>query len=146
DSRTLKAVVDLHQPTDWSPIILWFIWKICARFGSSSWDSQDALRFVESRDGKLTTFRPEEIGHVRRQLLDLSSRDDFLWLMKWLKKPKNCEPLLFNQLTGTTAMRRKIAALAAGERYLTPSQKMSKANERRQRARERANMTPQDDS
>jgi hypothetical protein len=36
-----------------------------------------------------------------RQLLNLSDRGDFLWLLKWLKKPKNCELVLFNQFDRT---------------------------------------------
>jgi hypothetical protein len=135
DSRTLKAVVELSPPPDWSPVILWFIWKMCVRFSSSSWDSQDALRFVESRGGMLTAIGAEQVGHLRRQLLDLRDQPDFLWLLKWLKKPKNCDPVLFNQLTATPAMRRKIAAFGAGERYLT-SQKVSRTNEGRRQAKE----------
>ena len=138
DARTLKALVEISPPRDWSAAILWFIWKMCVRFSSSSWDSQDALRFIESRGGMLTAIGADQVGHVRRQLLDLSDRSDFLWLLKWLKKPKNCEPVLFNQLAATPGMRRKITALGAGERYLTPSQKMSRANDRRRRAAERA--------
>src|SRR5262245_59929682 len=104
---------------------------MCVRFSSSSWDSQDALRFVESRGGMLTAIPADQVGHVRRQLLNLNDRGDSLWLLRWLKKPKNCEPVLFNQLTATPTMRRKIAALGAGERYLAPSRKMSRANDRR---------------
>jgi hypothetical protein len=85
----------------------------------------------------LTSIPSDHVGNVRRQLLDLSDQADFLWLLKWLKKPKNCEPALFSQLTATPAMRHKIAALGAGARYLTPSQKMSRANDRRRRAAER---------
>jgi len=56
--------------------------------------------------------------------------------MKWLKKEKHCEPAIYAEVTRTTAMRQKLEALAAGTRYLSPSQKMSRANERRRRAKE----------
>src|SRR2546426_2839775 len=48
-----------------------------------------------------------------------------------------CEPALFHKLTATPAMGSTIAALGAGERYLTPSQNMSRASERSRRAVER---------
>ncbi len=47
------------------------------------------------------------------------------------------EPALYHELTRTQAMRHKIRALADGTRYLSPSAKMSRANERRRRAAER---------
>ena len=42
-----------------------------------------------------TLIPADQVGHVRRQLLDLGNRDEFLWVLRWLKKPKNCEPILF---------------------------------------------------
>src|SRR5439155_2123351 len=67
--------------------------------------------------------------YVRSQLLNAPA-DDFAWLLKWLRKPKNCEPPIYNELTRTPAMREKLEALTAGTRYLSPSQKMSRANQR----------------
>jgi hypothetical protein len=74
---------------------------------------------------------------LRRELLGLREADDFLWLLRWLKKEKQCDPAIYEELTRTAAVRKKIEALNAGDRYLTPSQKMSRANERRRRAAER---------
>ena len=138
DTATLKLVVALSPPSDWSAVILAFIRRMCWPFGSgSAWDAQEALRFAASKGGRLTKVEPDELRYLRSQLLELRQADDFLWLLKWLKKPKNCEPALFNELTRTPAMRMKLEALDAGTRYVSPSQKMSRANERRRRAAER---------
>jgi hypothetical protein len=133
DSSTLKKIVGLRVPDDWSQIILALIWRASGRFSKSSWDVQDSLRFVESSGGKLSKIESDQLRYVRSQLLDMASSDEFLWLLKWLRKPKNCEPAIFDELTRTTAMRKKVEALNAGARYLTPSQKMSRANEKRAR-------------
>jgi hypothetical protein len=111
---------------------------MCWRYGSgSSWDTRDALRFVESNGGRLTTIAPEELRHLRSQLLDMPGADDFLWLVKWLKREKHCEPAIYAELTRTAAAREKLKALGEGMRYVSPSQKMSRANDRRRRAEER---------
>src|SRR2546426_374326 len=120
----------------WSEIVLHFISEFYFRFGGSSWKAQDALRFIGSHGGKLTTIPPDQLCYVRSQLLNAPT-DDFGWLLRWLKKPKNCEPAIYNELTRTSAMREKIKALTDGTRYLSPSQKMSRANQRRRRAAER---------
>jgi DNA-binding response OmpR family regulator len=75
--------------------------------------------------------------HIRRGLLDLRNADDFLWLLRWLKNAKHCDPIIYEELTRPTSMRKKIEALNAGARYVTPHQKMSRAAERRRRAAQR---------
>ena len=74
---------------------------------------------------------------MRRELLEAPGADDLLWLLKWLKKEKNCEPTLYVELTRTPAVRQKLEALTSGDRYVSPSQKMSQANDRRRRMAER---------
>ena len=85
----------------------------------------------------MTTVLADELRFLRRGLLDLSNADDFLWLIRWLKNEKHCEPAVYAEVTRTTSMRKKIEALNAGARYVTPHQKMSHAAELRRRARER---------
>jgi hypothetical protein len=73
--------------------------------------------------------------YLRRELLEVRGGDDFLWLLRWLKKAKNWAPALYEEVTRTAAMRRKLEALGAGTRYLSLSQKMSRAIDRRRRDR-----------
>jgi hypothetical protein len=139
DTWMLKKLVTLKPPWDWSPVILAFIRRFCSRYGSSSsWDAREALRFIASSGGKLTTVPPGELRYLRSHLLEVSSADDFNWLLKWLRNPKNCEAALFVELMRTPAVKRKLEAAATGAACLSPSQKMSRANDRRQRARLRA--------
>jgi len=138
DSWTLKKLVALRPPGDWSPAILSFIRKLCPPWEPrSTSDARDALEFIGSSGGKLTTVPSNEKRYLRRGLLDLRNTEDFLWLLRWLKNEKHCEPAIYEDLTGTTSMREKFEALKAGARYLTPHQKMSRAAERRRRAAER---------
>jgi len=137
DSWTLQKLVALRPPSDWSDVILTFIRQICWDSARGlAWDAREALKVVASKGGRLTTVSPDGLRYLRGQLLNLRGPDDFHWLLKWLKKDKNCEPAIYAALIRTSGMRKKIAALAEGARYLTPSQKMSRANERRQRVRE----------
>jgi len=144
DSWTLKKLVAFRPPAAWSPVILSFIRKVCPPWEPrSSLDARDALEFIGSSGGKLTTVPSNEKRYLRRGLLDLRNADDFLWLLRWLKNAKHCEPALYEELTRTTSMREKIEALNAGARYLTPHQKMSRAAERRRRATEgKGKVTP----
>ncbi len=136
DSTILKKLVELRPPTDWSAIIVEFLRPFYIRFLGSSWDARDALRFIEANGGRLATIPPDQAGYLRRGLLEVPE-DDFTWLLKWLKKEKNCDPAVYHELTRTPAMRQKITALTDGSRYLSPSVKASRANERRRRAAER---------
>ncbi len=136
DSGILKKLVALRLPTDWSGAILTFVRLFCPPWERRSWDARDALQFIASSGGRLTTVSADELRFLRRGLLDLSSADDFLWLIRWLKNEKHCEPAVYAEVTRTKSMGKKIEALNAGARYLTPHQKMSRAAERRRRARE----------
>jgi hypothetical protein len=137
DASTLQLIIAAGPPADWSEAILTFIRKLGWNLGSSSWEAREALQLIGSSGGRLCTVAPDELRYLRSQLLDLRP-EDFLWLVKWLKKEKHCDPAIFSELTRTAAMREKLKALKGGERYITPSQKMSRANERRRRAKERA--------
>jgi hypothetical protein len=103
----------------------------------SSWDAREALGFIASSGGRLTTVPADQMRYLRSGLLDLCNADDFLWLLRWLKKEKHCDPAMYGELTRTTSIRKKIEALSAGARYVTPHQKMSDAAKRRRRAAER---------
>src|SRR6266853_1705171 len=137
DSGILKKLVALRPPTDWSGAILTFVRLFCPPWEGRSWDARDALQFIASSGGRLTTVPANDLRFLRRGLLDLSNADDFLWLIRWLKNEKHCEPPVYAEVTRTTSMRKKIEALNAGARYLTPHQKMSRAAERRRRTAER---------
>ena len=71
---------------------------------------------------------------MRRDLLEARQPADFFWLLKWLKKEKNCDPALYNHLTKVDSVRQKVAALNAGERYYTSSQQRARAAERRRQS------------
>lgn len=138
DSWTLRKLVALKPPSDWSQVILAFIGRMCPPWGQgSSWDARDALQFIASSGGRLTTVPADQLGYLRSVLLEVRETDDFLWLLRWLKREKHCEPAIYQELTRTTSMRKKIEALNAGARYLTPHQKISRAAERRRTAAER---------
>lgn len=138
DCSTLREVVALHPPSDWSPIIVSFIRRMCLRYGSgSTWDSKDALRIAVTMGGRLATIDPVELRHLRSGLLEVPQSDDFRWLVKWLKRERYCEPAIYRELTRTPAMRKRLETLETGARFVSPSQKMSRANARRRRTRQR---------
>src|SRR5437016_11454810 len=138
DSGTLKKLVTLRPPADWSAAILSFIRQLCPPWEPrSSWDARNALEFIGSSGGRLTSVPSDEMRYLRRGLLDLRNTDDFLWLLRWLKNAKHCEPAIYKECTRTNSMRTKIEALNVGARYVTPHQGMSRAAERRRRAAER---------
>lgn len=139
DSWTLKKLVALRPPADWSAVILAFIRRFAPphRTGSS-WDARDALRFIESSGGKLAGVVPaDEIRYLRRDLLEVRDADDFRWLLRWIGKEKHCDPAIYQDLIRTASVREKVEALDDGAKYLSPSQKMSQANDRRRRAAQR---------
>ena len=142
DFLTLKKLVSLRPPTDWSAVVLTFVRALCPPLWRSSWDARQALGFIGSNGGRLTTLSADEMRWLRRGMLDIPLPDDFLWVLRWLRKEQHCEPTLYEELTRTASMRQKMEALDAGARYLTPSQKMSRANDRRRRAADRKRQLP----
>jgi len=65
DCWTLKRLVALRRPADWSPVILGFIHHLCSPYRpGGSWDAQDALRFIASEGGLSpnTQKRPRRNG------------------------------------------------------------------------------------
>jgi hypothetical protein len=145
DCSTLKMLVALCAPADWSAVIISFLREFrqfrSPFFTSSTWDARDALRFIESSGGRLTAVPSDEMRFLRSILLG-AREDDFTWALKWLQKEKNCDPAVHHELTRTQAMREKIAALMGGSRYLGPSVKMSRGNRRRRRTESRPGPTP----
>src|SRR2546426_10884340 len=88
----LKKLVALRPPTDWSSAILTFVRLFCPPWEGRSWDARDALQFIASSGGRLSSVPADELRFLRRGLLDLSNADDFRWLIRWLKNEKHCEP------------------------------------------------------
>jgi hypothetical protein len=135
DSWILKKLVAVRPPSAWSEVILAFVGRLWRPFGlHSAWDVRDALQFIASSGGKLVYVSPDQMRYLRSVLLNIQESDTFLWLLRWLKIEKHCEPAIYEELTRTVSMRQKIQALNAGGRYLSPSQRMSRANRRRRGA------------
>jgi hypothetical protein len=118
DSWTLKRLVALGRPSDWSATILAFIGRLLQPSGRYPWEVRDALGFIASVGGKLVIATPDQIGYLRRVLLKLRDIDTFLWLLRWLRNEKHCVPAIYEDVTGTKSMRQKVEAIGAGARYL----------------------------
>lgn len=138
DAQTLRDLATLRPPSDWSEVILncirWFSWP---GRGRSSWDAREALGFVASSGGKLTSVPAANLRYLRRELLELQDTDSFQWLIRWLKSDKHCDPPIYSNLARTDSMRKKIEALSTGARYVSPSRRQSQAAARRRQAAER---------
>jgi hypothetical protein len=122
DSWTLKKLVALRSPSNWSEIIIAFIGRLWRPFGfGSSWDVRDALGFIASSGGQLVSVSPDQINYLRHVLLKVQETDAFVWLLRWLKNERHCAPAIYEEVTRTASMRQKIEALNAGGRYPAPS-------------------------
>jgi hypothetical protein len=122
DSWTLRRLVAVRAPSSWSAVILAFIGRLWRPLGiNSAWDVRNALGFIASNGGMLVTASSDEINYLRHVLLKLPDAETFLWLLKWLKNEKHCSPTIYEAVTRTASMHRKIEALGASARYLTPS-------------------------
>ena len=104
--------------------------------GSSSQNSSRPLhairgfpRIIQSTTSVLLGARPR-LAHVVR-CRAAREPDAFLWLLRWFKNEKHCLPAIYEQVTRTASMRQKIEALNAAARYLSPSQKLPRADSRR---------------
>ena len=147
DSTTLKKLVAIRPPQAWSEVIVAFVRHLWRPYGltGSPFDVQDALSFIASSGGRLTVALTEDIRDLRRVLLDLTDRQAFSWVLRWLDNPQHCDPGIYTEVTRTAALRRKTDAFNAGTKYLTPSQKMKQATARRRKKAEgRRRVTPGD--
>jgi hypothetical protein len=131
DAWTLKKLVSIRSPTDWSAVIVAFIGRFASRYRpGSAWDAKDALRFVEANGGRLTSLAVDRLRYVRRDLLEIGDRDDFRWLVRWLAMAKHCAPGVYQQLIQTASLRARIGALHDGAKYLNPYQKANRVRGR----------------
>ena len=128
DSWTLKKLVSIRPPSAWSEVILAFIGRLWRPFRANpSWDVRDALGFIASCGGKLASVSPDQMRRLRNILLEVREGDTFLLLLRWLRNQNHCEPAIYEELIRTGSMRQKMEALNAGGRFLSPSQKKSRA-------------------
>jgi hypothetical protein len=65
DSWTLKKLVAWRPPADWSEVILAFIRRFASHHRpGSSWDARDALRFIKSSGGRLTSMPADQLRYL----------------------------------------------------------------------------------
>src|SRR2546426_11288254 len=88
----LKKLVALRPPTDWSSAILTFVRLFCPPWEGRFWDARDALQFIASSGGRLTSVPADELRFLRRGMLDLTQADDFLPPVSWLTNEKQYAP------------------------------------------------------
>jgi hypothetical protein len=131
DSWTLKKLVALGRPSDWSATVLAFIGRLLQPSGRYSWEVRDALGFIASVGGKLVIATPDDPSYLRRVLLKLRDIDTFLWLLRWLRNEKHCLPAIYEEVTGTPSMRQKVEAIGAGARYVKAPRRAGRGAGRR---------------
>lgn len=114
DSWTLKRLVAIQPPSAWSETLLAFIGKLWRPFGlDPSWDVKDALKFIVSSGGRLVDLSSDQMSSLRHVLLKVEDSDTFPWLLRWLKNEKHCAPAIYQEVTRTASMRRKLKTLKA---------------------------------
>lgn len=117
DAETLKQLLAICQPSDWSGVIVNFLRELRRTFlRDSTWDARAALEFIGTSGGRLTAVPPDELRWLRGDLLATDGANDFLWALRWLRQEKHCDPAIYADLIRTPSMKGKMEALNAGGR------------------------------
>jgi ankyrin repeat protein len=115
DAETLKKLLAIRQPSDWSGVIVNFIRALGPLFWrDSSWRARAALEFIGASGGKLTTLPPDQLAWLRRDLLAIERSEDFLWVLRWLRQVQHCDPAIYADLIRTPAVKKKMARVNNG--------------------------------
>ena len=115
DIATLKALLAIRQPSDWSGVIVNFLRQLRRTFlRESTWEARAALEFIATSGGRLTTVTPEELRWMRGDLLAIASASDLEWALRWLRQEQHCDPAIYADLIRTPSMKRRMAALNGG--------------------------------
>ena len=98
-------------------MILSFLRQLRSRFWQDrSWDARAALEFIGASGGRLTALPADQLAWLRRDLLGIERSDDFLWVLRWLRQEKHCDPATYADLIRTPSMKRKMERLNTGGR------------------------------
>jgi len=117
DIATLKALLAIRQPSDWSGVVVNFLRQLRRTFlRESGWEARAALEFIATSGGRLTAVTPDELRWLRQGLLAIDGANDFQWALRWLRQEKRCDPAIYADLIRTPSMKRKMEKMNRGVR------------------------------
>jgi hypothetical protein len=118
DVAALDVLAAVQKPTEWSPIIRHLLDHL-SFLDRTDYEAQRCLdRMVGVYGARLTILSPDECNRLRRSLLRLKGGWNFEWIIRWLRKPAQCDPAIYVQITRTPAMREKLSRSGFGSHYL----------------------------
>jgi hypothetical protein len=110
--ETLKYLLSIQEPTDWTQAMVRNIEQLSWTFGHGQQDAKACLDLIASRGGRIGRLAPEACADIRQRLLKLESESDLRSLLRWLADPECCEPNTYAEITRTPSMKAKISVLA----------------------------------
>lgn len=116
ETETLEVLASLRLPTDWSEMLIWNLLR-CLNGFSSSWQSRKVVELASERfQARITTVDPTRWSSLRRDFLRAEETRDLRWVLRWMKKPENCESVIFGELTSTASVKKKLVELGLVKR------------------------------
>ncbi len=117
DAETLKKLLAIRRPSDWSGVIVNFIRELGSFFWRErTWAARAALEFIGTSGGRLATLPVDQLGWLRRDLLAIKNSDDFLWVLRWLRQEQHCDSAIYADLIRTPSMKKKMEKVNGGGR------------------------------
>jgi hypothetical protein len=122
DPEAVDCLAAVSKPTDWSPTILHCIretaFDLSGHLGHRDWKARHSLeRIADAHGGRLTNVPPNEMRDLRASMLKMQDRYEFERLIKWLGKPQNCLPAIYDEIARTPAMQSRIESMGIRQRW-----------------------------
>lgn len=108
DPETLELLAPVKLPADWNEMLLQNLWTIVEGY-RGAWDARRVIELASTKlQARLTNVDSGTWSNVRRAILRAKDTSDVRWALKWMKSPDNCAPGIFEDLSHTPAMKRKL--------------------------------------
>ncbi len=111
DPETLELLARMKLPTDWNQMLLENLLTVIQGY-SRSWDARRTVELASARfQARVTNVGPRRSSSFRREVLRAKDTSDVRWALKWMKSSENCAPEIFEDLSRTPAMLKKLVEL-----------------------------------
>jgi hypothetical protein len=111
DPETLELLAPMKLPAGWNEILLGNLVTAVEGYHRSS-EARRVIELASTRfQARLTNVDSGTWSNLRRAVLRAKDTYDVRWALKWLKSPENCDPGIFEDLSRTPAMKKKLIEL-----------------------------------
>lgn len=111
ETGCFDVLAAIQLPKDWNAVLLRHVRAIVCGYGLP-WRSRWVIEAASYRhEARITVIGPDLLSVLQKGILRTKDGDDLRWVMRWMARPENCDPVIYRDVVQNPEVRNKLMGI-----------------------------------